>query len=307
MSKSWASLFSGNDNTKTFSAPVTSTNPAPPVKVDKSELTDLSAAANRLWDLDDNRLQPGRDYVINLQGGTKVYKTTDEAPDPLFTRLDEKIFQKPTFRTFISLLDNYTKETGASEVVTAEEERENREFIDAIYPTRPIQYLKEWLIQKGLSTAKTDKDFRRELLDLWFQLFSKDARNDSSSFEHVFVGEVRHGKVSGFHNWIQLYLEEKKGNIDYRGWILPRTRGRVQRPNSDQQLLSIQFSWGTQVKNVSSSFIGVSPEFEVALYTMCYLAGSEDNDLDIEEYQANIKCHHFKGKLGSAYPIARCD
>lgn len=33
----------------------------------QEELNDLSAAAQKLWDLDDNRLIPGEDYEINLQ------------------------------------------------------------------------------------------------------------------------------------------------------------------------------------------------------------------------------------------------
>ena len=42
---------------------------------------------------------------------------------------------------------------------------------------------------------------------------------DSSGFEHVFVGESREREVIGFHNWIQFYLQEKKGNIDYKGYF----------------------------------------------------------------------------------------
>ena len=39
----------------------------------------------------------------------------------------------------------------------------------------------------------------------------------------MFVGETRGGKeVIGFHNWIQFYLQEKAGNVDYQGYI----RGR---------------------------------------------------------------------------------
>ena len=45
---------------------------------------------------------------------------------------------------------------------------------------------------------------------------------DSSGFEHVFVGESRAKEVIGFHNWIQFYLQEKIGNVDYQGYI----RGR---------------------------------------------------------------------------------
>ena len=43
---------------------------------------------------------------------------------------------------------------------------------------------------------------------------------DSSGFEHVFVGETRGDKeVIGFHNWIQFYLQEKIGNVDYKGFM----------------------------------------------------------------------------------------
>jgi hypothetical protein len=31
-----------------------------------------------------------------------------------------------------------------------------------------------------------------------------------AGFEHVFVGEESRGKITGLHNWIQYYLEEKK-------------------------------------------------------------------------------------------------
>ena len=35
----------------------------------------------------------------------------------------------------------------------------------------------------------------------------------------MFVGETRDHDVIGFHNWIQFYLQEKRGNIDYRGFF----------------------------------------------------------------------------------------
>lgn len=42
---------------------------------------------------------------------------------------------------------------------------------------------------------------------------------DSSDFEHVFVGETRGKSVIGFHNWIQFHLQEKAGNVDYKGYM----------------------------------------------------------------------------------------
>lgn len=53
-------------------------------------------------------------------------------------------------------------------------------------------------------------------------------RPDSSGFEHVFVGETRGRRtVIGFHNWIQLYLQEKLGHIDYKGYSVTANSPQV--------------------------------------------------------------------------------
>jgi poly(U)-specific endoribonuclease len=189
---------------------------------------ELSQLLTRLWDVDDNRLTPEEDYSINLQGGTKRYWTRDHARDPLFTFVSEAAFQKPTYRTFIALMDNYERETGVPESVTPEEERENWAFLDAIMHTRPMKEAHQYLVSKGKS-PKNEQDFKRQLYDIWFRLYRRTRATrsfDSSGFEHVFVGECRRGKgrdrheVIGFHNWIQFYLQEKRGSIDYKGYIL---------------------------------------------------------------------------------------
>ena len=35
-----------------------------------------------------------------------------------------------------------------------------------------------------------------------------------------------------------------------------------------ERLVSVQFAWGAEVKDVSSIWVGTSPEFEMALYTL---------------------------------------
>ena len=53
-----------------------------------------------------------------------------------------------------------------------------------------------------------------------YSMFLLSRGYDSSGFEHVFVGETRGDKeVIGFHNWIQFYLQEKVGNVDYKGFM----------------------------------------------------------------------------------------
>jgi hypothetical protein len=43
------------------------------------------------------------------------------------------------------------------------------------------------------------------------------------------------------------------------------------------------------VKDVSSSFIGVSPAFEVAIYTLCFLDGDEHNTLQVRSAESRRK------------------
>ena len=91
-------------------------NWAPPVSPTPEELGDLAAACNKLWDLDVNRLVPDVDYAIDLQCGKKAYDQGDFAKNPLFAFVDEKALTRPTFAAFVSLLDNYIANVGASEV-----------------------------------------------------------------------------------------------------------------------------------------------------------------------------------------------
>lgn len=269
------------------------------------EVADYKKACAKLWELDFNRLTPGKDYEIDVGEGKRVHDTEDMAGANLFTWVSDEVLRKPTFSRFFALLDNYNPHEGCKENVTAEEMQEQTAFIEEISRTAPIKYLYKYLNGSGIFTDN-DHEFKRMLMDLWFTLYGRGGTaGSSSSFEHVFVGEIKdrgEQTVSGFHNWLQFYLEEAKGRVDYQGYILPRRHGQF--PDAETQLLTVQFEWNGVLKSLSSMFIGVSPEFELALYTLCFFAGREDNHIQVGPYPVNIKCYRLGNKIGSAFPIA---
>ncbi|KAE8683957.1 beta-amylase 3 [Hibiscus syriacus] len=234
------------------------------IEPSEEELADLSQSCNRLWQLDLNRLELGKDYQIDCGEGKKVHQKGDMAEDRLFYSLSEDTFRKPTLSRFCALLDNYNPNIGCKEVTT-EEKQEQTAFIEEI----------------------------------------SGSSGSSSAFEHVFVGEIKQSgreEVTGFHNWLQFYPEEAKGRVDYQGYILLRKRGET--PDSKTQLLTIQFQWNGVLKAVSTTLIGASPEFEIALYTLCFFVGGKDNHVQLGPYSVNIKCCRFGDKIDSVFPVA---
>lgn len=280
-------------------------NPPSTINIDAVGPKDsISKAAQYLWDLDVNRLTPGEDYIINVQEGKKPYWKEDKAEDPLFSSIDERAFARPTYKSFIALLDNYTSEQGKKETVTNSERIENWTFLRAIMQTGPMQFCHKYCAANNPDVPEDKEDFMKMLYRIWFDIYSRDRNGeggDSSGFEHVFVGEIKDSKVSGFHNWIYFYLEEQKGNVDYRGYIKPRRNNDAEADNDDH-ILTLQFTWNGFEKSVGSSFIGVSPEFEMALYTMCFLVGEEDNEIDLNVGKLNCKVYRLgRNKISTSF------
>jgi len=269
------------------------------------ELKDVKLAAQHLWSLDFNRFVPDVDYALNLQHGKKVFQTEDVADQPLFKFVKkEKFFATPTYKAFYALLDNYVATTGVAETVTAEESRENRAFIDALMETAPMKYLHNYLAEKKLA-PRSLQEFKALLDRIWFSLFRRETANDSSGFEHVFVGEERDGKIIGFHNWIQFFIEELKKNVDYYGYVLPKRRN-AHLPDGHDPIVSVQFSWKGELKNVSTILIGASPEFEIALYTLMFLASGEETEVVFGGTTVVLHCFKINTRagqfLGTCYP-----
>ncbi|XP_061178285.1 uridylate-specific endoribonuclease-like [Saccostrea echinata] len=258
---------------------------------------DISCLANQLWDNDVNRVQVW-EYEVNHQGQTTTSSTSDEAAQKLFTYLQEEtVFQKPTYRTFIALLDNYTPSTSQTESQGSAEWVEIDAFLDAILATDIMNHLYNFLVEHGHVTDAAS--YREVLKELWFNLYARSSSGpiNSSGFEHVMVGETS-SKVSGFHNWIQFYLEEKNSAINYQGWV-----SRKQPLN----IVAARFTWNGLSKAKGSFFVGVSPEFDIAIYTACALTrpnaicsfAMAGNSLQIQTYDV---AHKTGLQVATAYP-----
>ncbi|XP_029379796.1 uridylate-specific endoribonuclease C [Echeneis naucrates] len=270
---------------------------------------ELSNLFNELWRLDVNRMKSGIDYTISVQGrasyvsqGSQVVR--DYATYPLFSNVNEnKLKNATTISRFMKLLDNYERSTGVTERVTTEEQTEINLFLDAVLETEVMKRAHRYLVSKGQSSSNL-RLFKNQLNLIWFHLYhrQRNAGLDSCGFEHVFVGETKSGtEIVGFHNWIQFYLQEKNSHLDYKGY---KAREH-DLPDHDDHVLNLQFSWHGVVKPVGSSFIGTSPEFEMALFTVIFLMNTERSTtvlVNIDQCQMELVVIRHGRSLGTAYP-----
>lgn len=249
-----------------------------------------------MWNAD-NRITR---ITVNYQGKTTTSGTSDAASSKFFTSVDETVFlnQTNTYYKFIALLNNYNPYIGQSEYISAEEQAEINSFLDAVMQTEVMSLAYDYLLTNGYTSSKTD--FQDQLMELWFNLYSRSSSSsvlDSSGFEHVLVGEQK-STVSGFHNWIQFYIEEKNNRLNYYGYI----------SSKEPDIIAAKFEWNGKMKTKGSFFIGVSPEFDMAIYTLCAMTHPnsicsftiQGQTIQIQTWDIN---HKSGLQIGSAYPI----
>lgn len=273
--------------------------------MDDDEYT-VDCTEEELFELTESMLEADennctRYFRWNVQDRREGCEDVNE--EPLFTDVDtEAIFNVPTVKTLMALHDNYEPCVSDEEEVTREEIQEERDFIDSIVETRPMEIAREFMIKKGLISDNL-MSFKRFLHRMWFAMYPRARRNKGScAFEHVFLGEVKNGKVNGFHNWIFFLTEEMKGEVNYYGfnYILP-FRGRK------GAVIKTVFEWEGLLKPVSGIFLGLSPEMEMALYTLVtLLKPDEPCTVSLGGKTVDIMTHiyRYNGKkyLGTAFP-----
>lgn len=229
-------------------------------------VSDQDTICQRLWNVDVNRLHRGVQYDFLLQAKVSLKPSTqDQSNRALFfyLRMDE-IRRKPTFRTFLDLLPNFEPSSEEFGRLNAEVEaiQENIDkFLTEVLNTRVFQELYWFLVRNDLVLPNKAK-FKDDLFRVWFN--NKNITQEQlSGFQKIFVGEtVFNPRKVSFRNWLQFFNLELTTKLNYYGYV------RFLR--NDPMIISPMFSWekGTAVSD--NMFVGSTPEFELALYTLCF-------------------------------------
>ncbi|XP_076822527.1 uridylate-specific endoribonuclease A-like [Clavelina lepadiformis] len=222
---------------------------------------EIYAISLSLYDLDVNRATAS-DYIVDIQSPTSDSSLQDNSPYNFFTFVNEDLLNLPTYQALINLLDNYEMIQGKDENVDQVETDEIYTFLNAFMSTEIGKQLYTFLSSKGLAGCEDEATFIENLKKMWFDLYSRQNNAmDTSGFEHVFVGEIKTDIVSGFHNWVQFYLQEQAKNLNYFGYT------GTEQPN----LYGLHFEWYGYMKGLSGSSVGSSPEYDFAIFTLCHL------------------------------------
>jgi len=245
---------------------------------------ELQQTTEQMWSADSNRFS-NADMSYSVAGPI------------LFTYVNEDRFSEP-YSAYLALLNNYNTRVGEAESCGSACQSEQDAWLNVIMQTGPMQIAHDFLSANGLASS-TVSGFIGELKTYWFELYSRSSVLDSSGFEHVFVGEVRGtDEVTGFHNWIQGYLEEKAGRWVYGGHQLTCNPENV-RHSFDWTVDGVTYS-----KAVTSSVMQASPEMELALFTVCFRTRrNADCRVSLGGSLATVKNYDYQGQdnIGSAY------
>lgn len=141
--------------------------------------------------------------------------------------IKNEAFRISSIEKILKLYNNYIIESSLSEDYTSQEKNEEDDLLDIIISTPVMEYTRNFLMQKG-KIGRDLRDFKDILREIWFNMYSRGGgRVGSSGFEHVFLTEIKKGKISGLHNWLYFNQEEANQQANYLGYMKKIDLGNV--------------------------------------------------------------------------------
>ncbi|KAL9654991.1 hypothetical protein ABK040_008778 [Willaertia magna] len=245
----------------------------------------------------------------------KLYKY-DEQKKQYISISHKQFIEDPlnkTYKLCEALFDNYSSDQYHKEVVTTQEIKEEKDFLDAIAETKCMKIVQKYLGYQNV------QDFKVKLKSIWFSFYKLNRYKDLSAFEHCCVGEKLNGKVSGYHFWYKYLLDDSNDN--HSGKDVISFSKRLDNASSPDYV-SIQFRQlededndgsvdEVLFKSCGSFFVGCSPECYLALSTVGLikkLKGQDDELKLVNIHGTNYELVVFTGgdnddHLRSFYPV----
>jgi len=227
--------------------------------VNDSEIREL---ASTLFENDVNNL--GKYITFQIQNRAK--DKIDQSPNPLL-KLSSDMPQPETLKLMRRLQDSYKPDQQNGGRNDLDKERKLiADFYNSLKQTPLVRTVGEFLVQKKVFQSLDE--FNTQMLDVWFTFYPNPQKNSrlnfTSGFTHVFLAELESFKIDGFHNWDYFAKQEQLNTANYYGYIVSKDLGK------HTTVLTCQFKWFDQVKPIGGFFIGTSPEFEMAVYSLCF-------------------------------------
>ncbi|RUS81216.1 hypothetical protein EGW08_011010 [Elysia chlorotica] len=259
----------------------------------------FSQVTQELWTNDLDRLSAD-DVIVNYQAQLSDRgNIQDGSPQRFFSYVNESRLTSPVYASFLPLLDNYNPVKNVAEVVTAEKLAEEDHFLDVIFATPVWQSVYEYLVCEG--KVQDQAGLRTLFKRLWFDLYPRSGKStilDTSGFEHVMVGEFKSlGSVNGMHNWLAFYEKEKRPaepNINYYGHTC----------DVHPDTMCAAFDWDGRKKRLSSFLLNVSPAYDLAVYSLCFVMHRGTCNVIVDGQQKIIRTYSKEGHIATAFIVA---
>ncbi|XP_067048589.1 uridylate-specific endoribonuclease B-like isoform X1 [Acropora muricata] len=204
---------------------------------------------------------------------------------------------EPVFVKMAELLDTYFNSPGDTS-------QKATEFINTVtIPGSAIEIAFKYLQNNGIvDKSKKLDDFKKILEHVWFDEYKKPGSGKKhSGFEHVFVGDLEKKQFKGFHNWYQFLLEQQGGHIS-------SVNNATFNGSTQPAFMSgLRFTWRKATKKAASSlFVGTSPAFDLAVFTVCFLQ-FKDKPCNCSIGRSTITIQTYAAKpspasIATAYP-----
>ncbi len=269
---------------------------------------------------------------------TKGYVIVDEEVSGKNAKVITEVVIPPskieTYDLCRRLFNNYILDPGERDQISSFEREEEREFIEAILPTKPIQIAKE-AVGRNRGRALTDIEFALAIEEAFF-FQGKAGSKNASGFEHVFVGEQKDigekpdeiaVQLGGYHFWYKYFLDDggKNSIMEFPDRI-SYGKSEYRGPNASQgilvpEVITLSYTWRapefdnsgnltdkTQLLNkpIGGFWVGCSPEGLVALSMVRLLVGLSDTVINNAQYKLKLfNLGNNRNSIRTFYPEFR--